>query len=152
MEPKWFVVDASDKAVGRLASDIAMILMGKHRPTYTPHLDTGDFVIVINVEKIKFTGKKWQQKEYTWTTNYPGLRSETADLVLKNATETRRLPERRRQVGGILKDHITPREAIPGTAVERASAPLQTAAATDGQHAAADLVVRILVGDHASWG
>jgi large subunit ribosomal protein L13 len=79
LETKWFVVDATDKAVGRLASDIAMVLMGKHRPTYTPHLDTGDFVIVINVDKIKFTGKKWQQKVYTWTTNYPGLRSETAE-------------------------------------------------------------------------
>ncbi len=75
---KWFVVDAEGKVVGRLASDIAMILMGKHRPTYTPHVDTGDFVIVTNVEKIVFTGKKWQQKRYTWYTGYPGLRSETA--------------------------------------------------------------------------
>jgi large subunit ribosomal protein L13 len=77
-EPKWWLVDASEKVVGRLASDIAMILMGKHRPTYTPHVDTGDFVIVTNVEKIVFTGKKWDQKEYTWTTYYPGLRKETA--------------------------------------------------------------------------
>jgi large subunit ribosomal protein L13 len=78
IDTKWFLVDAADKAVGRLASDIAMILMGKHKPTYAPHLDTGDFVVVVNVDKIKFTGKKWQQKEYTWTTYYPGLRSETA--------------------------------------------------------------------------
>ncbi len=78
LDPKWFLVDASDKVVGRLASDIAMILMGKHRPNYTPHIDTGDFVVVVNVDKIKFTGKKWEQKEYTWTTYYPGLRSETA--------------------------------------------------------------------------
>lgn len=77
-EPKWWLVDASEKVVGRLASDIAMILMGKHRPTYTPHVDTGDFVIVVNVDKIVFTGKKWDQKEYTWTTYYPGLRKETA--------------------------------------------------------------------------
>ncbi len=78
LEKKWYVVDATDKVVGRLASDIAMILMGKHKPTYTPHVDTGDYVVVINVEKIKFTGKKWDQKVYTWTTGYPGLQSENA--------------------------------------------------------------------------
>ncbi len=75
---KWFVVDASDKIVGRLASEIAVILMGKHRPTYTPHVDTGDFVIVTNAEKVVFTGRKWDLKKYTWYTGYPGLRSETA--------------------------------------------------------------------------
>jgi large subunit ribosomal protein L13 len=78
LDPKWWLVDANEKVVGRLASDIAMILMGKHRPTYTPHIDTGDFVVVINADKVVFTGKKWQQKRYTWTTYYPGLRSETA--------------------------------------------------------------------------
>jgi large subunit ribosomal protein L13 len=78
VEPKWWLVDARDKVVGRLASDIAVILMGKHRPTYTPHVDTGDFVVVINAEKVVFTGKKWAQKQYTWYTGYPGLRSETA--------------------------------------------------------------------------
>lgn len=76
---KWFHVDASDKVVGRLASDIAVILMGKHRPTYTPHVDTGDFVVVTNAEKVKLTGNKWSQKRYTWYTGYPGLRSETAE-------------------------------------------------------------------------
>lgn len=75
---KWFVVDASDKVVGRLACEIAMILMGKHRPTYTPHCDTGDFVVVVNANKVVFTGNKWLQKKYTWYTGYPGLRSETA--------------------------------------------------------------------------
>ncbi len=74
----WWLVDAEDKILGRLASDIAVILMGKHRPTYTPHIDTGDFVIVTNVEKIKLTGNKWAQKKYTWYTGYTGLRSETA--------------------------------------------------------------------------
>lgn len=78
VEQKWWLVDANEKVVGRMASDIAMILMGKHRPTYTPHIDTGDYVVVINVDKIVFTGKKWDQKRYTWTTGYPGLRSETA--------------------------------------------------------------------------
>ena len=78
VEQKWWLVDASEKAVGRLASDIAVILMGKHRPTYTPHVDTGEFVVVINVDKIKYSGKKWDQKVYTWTTQYPGLKKENA--------------------------------------------------------------------------
>ena len=78
VEQKWWLVDANGKVAGRLASDIAVILMGKHRPTYTPHVDTGDFVVVVNAEKIVLTGKKWDQKEYTWTTYYPGLRKETA--------------------------------------------------------------------------
>jgi len=76
--PKWWLVDASDKVVGRLASDIAVILMGKHRPTYTPHVDTGDFVVVINAEKVVFSGRKWDQKRYTWYTGYPGLHVEMA--------------------------------------------------------------------------
>lgn len=79
---KWWVVDASDKVVGRLASDIAMVLMGKDKPTYTPHVATGDFVVVLNVEKIKFTGKKWSQKEYAWFTGYTGQRRETMEKRL----------------------------------------------------------------------
>jgi large subunit ribosomal protein L13 len=87
VEQKWWLVDATDKVVGRLASDIAMILMGKHRPTYTPHIDTGDFVVVVNAEKVAFTGKKWEQKKYTWYTGYTRLRSETAAERLKNQPE-----------------------------------------------------------------
>ena len=78
VEPKWWVVDATDKVVGRLASDIAVILMGKHRPTYTPHVDTGDFVVVVNAEKVVFTGNKWDKKRYTWYTGYTKQRSESA--------------------------------------------------------------------------
>lgn len=78
LKQHWFLVDATDKVVGRLASDIAMILMGKHRPTYTPHVDTGDYVVVVNAEKVVFTGKKWEQKEYAWFTGYPQQRKETA--------------------------------------------------------------------------
>ena len=97
---KWMVVDATDKVVGRLASDIAMILMGKHRPTYTPHIDTGDHVIVTNVEKVIFSGKKWDQKTYTWYTGYTGLRTEVAkrrlarrpDRILRDAVR-RMLPK-----------------------------------------------------------
>jgi large subunit ribosomal protein L13 len=88
LEKKWWLVDATDKVVGRLASDIAMILMGKHRPTYTPHVDTGDYVVVVNVDKIAFTGKKWDQKEYTWTTGYPGLKRENARTRFEREPET----------------------------------------------------------------
>lgn len=80
VEQKWWLIDAEDKIVGRLATEIAVILMGKHRPTYTPHVDTGDFVVVTNAEKIVFSGKKWEQKRYTWYTGYPGLKSETAEV------------------------------------------------------------------------
>ena len=100
LTPKWWVVDATDKVVGRLASDIAMVLMGKHRPTYTPHIDTGDFVIVLNAEKVVFTGKKLDQKRYTWYTGYMGLRAETAgkrinrrpELIIREAVR-RMLPK-----------------------------------------------------------
>lgn len=78
LEQKWWLVDATDKVVGRMAVDIAMILMGKHRPTYTPHVDTGDFVVVVNAEKVVFTGRKEQQKEYDWYTGYTRRRTENA--------------------------------------------------------------------------
>jgi large subunit ribosomal protein L13 len=87
IQRKWFVVDATDRVLGRLASDIAVILMGKHRPTYTPHIDTGDFVIVVNVEKVALTGKKLDQKRYSWYTGYPGLREESARRRLKRNPE-----------------------------------------------------------------
>ena len=87
LEKKWWLVDASNKVVGRLASEIAMILMGKHRPTYTPHVDTGDFVVVVNAEKVVMTGKKWDQKRYTWYTGQHGLRAETAGHRLARRPE-----------------------------------------------------------------
>ncbi len=87
VERDWYQVDASGKIVGRLASDIAMILMGKHRPRYTPHVDTGDYVIVTNVEKVVFTGKKWAQKNYTWFTGYTGLRQEVAEKRIERHPE-----------------------------------------------------------------
>lgn len=97
---RWWLVDAEDKVLGRLAADIAVILMGKHRPTYTPHVDTGDFVVVTNVEKVKLTGSKSRQKTYTWYTGYTGLRTETAgermekqpEMVLREAVR-RMLPK-----------------------------------------------------------
>lgn len=78
VEHKWVVTDADGKIVGRLARDIAVRLMGKHKPTFTPHVDTGEFVVVVNAEKVVFTGKKWDNKRYTWYTGYPRLRSESA--------------------------------------------------------------------------
>lgn len=81
IEQKWYLVDATDKVVGRLASDIAMVLMGKHRPTYTPHVDCGDFVVVVNAEKVVFTGNKWAQKTYARYNGYPGLKVDTASEI-----------------------------------------------------------------------
>ncbi|HEX3870165.1 MAG TPA: 50S ribosomal protein L13 [Pirellulales bacterium] len=87
VDQKWWLVDAKDKVVGRLASDIAMILMGKHRPTYTPHVDTGDYVVVVNAEQVVFTGKKWDQKKYGWYTGWTRLRTETAGKRLARRPE-----------------------------------------------------------------
>jgi large subunit ribosomal protein L13 len=87
VEAKWHVVDATDQVVGRLASRISVLLMGKHRPTYTPHVDTGDFVIVVNADKVRFTGKKLEQKEYRWYTGYPGQRAVSAAVRLERKPE-----------------------------------------------------------------
>ena len=70
----WHIVDATDQVLGRLASRIALILQGKHKPTYTPHVDTGDFVVVVNAEKLKITGRKADVKEYDTYSRYPGGR------------------------------------------------------------------------------
>ncbi len=110
VEQRWWLVDAKDQIVGRLASEIAMILMGKHRPTYTPHVDTGDFVVVLNAEQIKFTGDKLNKKEYTWFTGYNGLRKETAgkrlarrpEMVLEEAVR-RMLPKNKLAYKMLLK-------------------------------------------------
>ena len=111
VEHRWWLVDATDKVVGRLASDIAMVLMGKHRPTYTPHVDTGDYVVVINADKVRFTGKKWQQKIYRWYTGYQGLKTETAEhrrdrkpeLIVEEAVR-RMLPKTR--LGRVMLDKL----------------------------------------------
>lgn len=72
IEKKWFLIDAKGLVVGRLASLIALRLKGKHRPTYTPNVDTGDNIIVINADKVVFTGKKKEDKQYHWHTGHPG--------------------------------------------------------------------------------
>ena len=77
IERKWFVVDASQYTLGRLSSQVAAVLRGKHKPTYTPNIDTGDYVIVINADKIKVTGKKMDQKIYYSHSDYVGGMKET---------------------------------------------------------------------------
>lgn len=85
---RWYLVDAKGKVLGRLASKIATILQGKHKPTYTPNQNMGDFVVVINAKHIVLTGKKWKQKVYRWHTPYPGnLREMTAEEMLKKHPE-----------------------------------------------------------------
>lgn len=88
VERKWYVVDATGKTLGRLASEVAKVLRGKHKPTFTPHVDVGDFVIVINAEKVKLTGKKLQQKKYYRHTGYPGgLKAIDYDTLLQENPE-----------------------------------------------------------------
>lgn len=96
-EPEWLVVDADNQVVGRLATRIAMMLMGKHKPTYTPHVDTGDYVVVLNAERVRFGGRpevhathpyytqKMANKKYDYYTKYPGgLKSaKAADLIVR---------------------------------------------------------------------
>jgi large subunit ribosomal protein L13 len=88
IKKKWHIVDADGKTVGRLATKVAMTLMGKDKPQFTPHADSGDFVIVVNAEKVNFTGKKWNQKTYYRHSGYPGgLKSITAENLLKTKPE-----------------------------------------------------------------
>ncbi|SRR5690554_3806988 len=88
IERKWYVVDAEGQTLGRLASEVAAILRGKHKPTFTPHVDTGDHVIIINAEKIKLTGKKWTDKIYYHHSGHPGgLKKRTAKEMLERSPE-----------------------------------------------------------------
>lgn len=85
---RWYVVDAQDKMVGRLASDIAQVLRGKRTPSFSPHIDNGDFVIVVNASQVRFSGNKWQQKMYYRHTEHPGgLREDTAEQMLAKHPE-----------------------------------------------------------------
>jgi large subunit ribosomal protein L13 len=95
-ERKWYVVDATDQVLGRLASQIATYLRGKHKPQFTPHVDVGDFIIVVNAEKIKVTGDKFEEKVYYRHSGYPGgIKAETVrkrmerkpELVIENAVK-----------------------------------------------------------------
>lgn len=88
VQKEWVLVDATDQILGRLASRVAMMLRGKHKPSFTPHVDCGDNVIIINAEKIKLTGDKSTQREYVRHTGYPGgQRTETVESLLKRRPE-----------------------------------------------------------------
>jgi large subunit ribosomal protein L13 len=107
IERQWFVVDAEGKTLGRLASRIAHILRGKHKPTYAPHMDLGDHIVVINAEKIRVTGRKAEKKVYYRHTGYPGgLRTTTYEEMLNKH------PERilRIAVKGMLPNNILGRQ------------------------------------------
>lgn len=97
VQPNWFVVDAKDQILGRLATRIATILMGKHKPTYTPHVDTGDFVVVTNAAFVRVTGRKVDQKEYQRYSGYPGgqRRITFRELMAKSPETIIRLAVRR---------------------------------------------------------
>ena len=88
VEKKWYVIDAEGQTLGRLSSEVASILRGKHKPTYTPHIDTGDNVIIINAEKIVLTGRKLANKIYRRHTMHPGgLKERTAGLMVEKYPE-----------------------------------------------------------------
>ena len=88
VDRKWFVVDAEGKVLGRLASEIVKVLKGKHKPTYSPHMDMGDHVVVVNAEKVRLTGRKAEQKVYYRHTGYPGaIRSTSIERMLADHPE-----------------------------------------------------------------
>lgn len=89
VQKEWHIVDAENKVLGRVCSEVAKILRGKHKPGYTPHVDCGDHVIVINAEKVQLTGRKWDQKQYIRYTGYPGGQRFATAKDLRN-----RFPER----------------------------------------------------------
>ncbi len=114
----WYEIDASNAVVGRLASIIAKILRGKNKATFTPHMDNGDFVIVKNIEKIKFTGKKFQDKKYYRHTGYPGGIKETTPekLYEKKPGEALKLAVKRMLPGGPLaKKQLTKLKIYKGS-------------------------------------
>jgi large subunit ribosomal protein L13 len=87
----WYIINAENAAVGRLASYISKVLRGKNKPTFNPHIDNGDFVVVTNIDKIKFTGKKFKNKKYFKHTGYPGGIKETTPLMLKEKNKTQEI-------------------------------------------------------------
>ena len=115
---QWYEIDASNAVVGRIASIIAKILRGKNKATFTPHMDNGDFVVVKNIEKIKFTGKKFQDKKYYRHTGYPGGIKETTPEKLfdKKPGEALKLAVKRMLPGGALaKKQLTKLKIYKGS-------------------------------------
>ena len=114
----WYEIDAKNAVVGRLASIISVILRGKNKATYTPHMDNGDFVVVKNIEQVRFTGKKFQNKKYYRHTGYPGGIKETTPekLSKKKPGETLRLAVKRMLPGGPLaKKQLTKLKIYSGS-------------------------------------
>jgi large subunit ribosomal protein L13 len=88
VKKEWYLINAENAAVGRLASYISIVLRGKNKPTFNPHIDNGDFVVVTNIDKIKFTGKKFKEKIYYRHTGHPGGIKETSPLMMKEKNKT----------------------------------------------------------------
>ena len=88
IKKNWYIIDAQNLAVGRLASYISKVLRGKNKPTFNPHIDNGDFIVVTNIDKIKFTGKKFENKKYYKHTGHPGGIKETTPSLLKAKNKT----------------------------------------------------------------
>jgi large subunit ribosomal protein L13 len=110
VDHRWYVADANDQVLGRLATRIASVLRGKHKAIFTPHVDTGDFVIVVNAEKVKLTGRKLEQKTYFRHTGYTGnLKSTTAGKLLKGPYADRVL---RNAVRGMLPKNSLGRQML----------------------------------------
>ena len=91
IKKNWFIINAQNAAVGRLAAFISKVLRGKNKPTYNPHMDNGDFVVVTNIDKIKFTGKKFTNKKYYRHTGHPGGIKETTPQTLKEKKKTEQI-------------------------------------------------------------
>lgn len=107
VEQKWYLVDATDLILGRAASDIAMILMGKHRPQYTPHVDTGEYVVVINAEKIVMTGNKLQVRHYAWYNGYTRQKMESyAERLERKPTDLVKMAVKRMLPKNALARHM----------------------------------------------
>ena len=114
----WYLIDAENAAVGRLASYISKVLRGKNKPTFNPHIDNGDFVVVTNIDKIKFTGKKFQNKKYYKHTGHPGGIKETTPEKLheKKPEEALKLAVKRMLPGGVLgKKQLTKLKIYAGS-------------------------------------
>jgi large subunit ribosomal protein L13 len=110
VEKRWYVVDATDQVLGRLSTRIATVLRGKHKPIFTPHVDTGDFVVVVNAEKVRLTGRKAEQKVYYRHTGYPGgIKSTTAGRRLAGAHPERVLED---AVRGMLPKNALGRQML----------------------------------------
>ncbi len=109
VEPKWYVVDASGKTLGRMASEIAKILRGKNKPTFTPHVDTGDFVVVVNSEKVAMSGNKWNDEKFYTHSRYFGSLKELTAAQMKEKDPTQVVVE---AVAGMLPKNKLAKKVI----------------------------------------